>query len=830
MKTITWCAYLSILASAVLAAPRQVSPDGPLLADDGVAKESASAAAPSAKPKQYVTPEHLRYPYVATHYVKPLVREGETVKIGWYVTDWRHSLARFQDDSPRFDVTVKYSTDRENWKSVEKKGVKTGDGETVLGKLPCGTYTVGVMCIDRKSKLPSYTSWQEFRVEPRAFFEIKPSETYVMTEADLKKYGITLDPGHERQVMIEEGDGGKPSASTFQERIDADLAKRTRKRGVVPGYTIYIPAFRSHPAWRAFERTKVVYDPDYDKEAVAKTAAATLVGLQKLLDEKAVAGFRRIKLLKGVYRLGPEAPVVMPSNLEVDMNGATWKKNPFKGARQLTVEFKVTSRDSALVNGIVEGDYYTHDYSGPQPEGVCGVVIQGGQYCRVENVTVRDYPGYGYSSGLGMGGPHGELMSYCDPPYIKYNSMSLNVGFSAGGLDWRSGAFDEKDRFRYTTKPISLDRWSRYGYISVSKFLGYQGVRTRGWNYTVCFYDAEDKFISGEVAMQYHNVPLPKNAKTARFSIEVPTLEEAEKSELEIILWKIPFNCVVRKCTFDHNRCCGMAPSAMRNFLFEENEICRSGEALVSCGCDCEDGWDQAHDVFFVRNWFHDNPKNDFVSCSGHNMNLIGNRCKIGFYARSYSPVIISNDCPKLRLACLNRNRTGYWRYEGNKFDELFLGEGARSLDSDWFSVVRDRTFVSSDPKKPLKVHGGATGIFINCTFEGVDACPGSAIGCTFRKCANEWPRENGGRWKNCVMENCSLTRRECVNAYQNCTFRNSGIGLAGLVGQIFDGCTFENVKMMGTPVGKQTVDIRPNCKYDEKCVFPDGWVSGKDK
>ena len=28
---------------------------------------------------------------------------GESVKIGWYVTDWRHSLARFQDDSPRFN-------------------------------------------------------------------------------------------------------------------------------------------------------------------------------------------------------------------------------------------------------------------------------------------------------------------------------------------------------------------------------------------------------------------------------------------------------------------------------------------------------------------------------------------------------------------------------------------------------------------------------------------------------------------------------------------------------------------------------------------------------
>ena len=135
---------LLVASTQAFAAPRQASPDGPLLADDGTADKVTPTVASSAKPVSYVTPPHLRYPYVATHYIKPIVREGETVKIGWYVTDWRHSLARFQDDSPRFDVTVRYSSDLENWKSVETKDVKTGDGETVLGKLPCGTYTVGV--------------------------------------------------------------------------------------------------------------------------------------------------------------------------------------------------------------------------------------------------------------------------------------------------------------------------------------------------------------------------------------------------------------------------------------------------------------------------------------------------------------------------------------------------------------------------------------------------------------------------------------------------------------------------------------------------------------
>ena len=39
------------------------------------------------------------------------------------------------------------------------------------------------------------------------------------------------------------------------------------------------------------------------------------------------------------------------------------------------------------------------------------------------------------------------------------------------------------------------------------------------------------------------------------------------------------------------------------------------------------------------------------------------------------------------------------------------------------------------------------------------------------------------------------------------------------------DGCTFEKVTMPQKAGPKQTGVIRSNCKYDEKCVFPAGWV-----
>ena len=39
-------------------------------------------------------PEHLWFPYVSTYYVKPIVTTAETLRVGYYVTDWNQSEVR----------------------------------------------------------------------------------------------------------------------------------------------------------------------------------------------------------------------------------------------------------------------------------------------------------------------------------------------------------------------------------------------------------------------------------------------------------------------------------------------------------------------------------------------------------------------------------------------------------------------------------------------------------------------------------------------------------------------------------------------------------------
>ena len=81
-------------------------------------------------------PASLRYPYIAVHSVKPTFFVGEKCVLGWYVTDFDHSLVRFGDESFRFDVELKLTTDRANFTSRWQRNVPSRDGEFDLGALP----------------------------------------------------------------------------------------------------------------------------------------------------------------------------------------------------------------------------------------------------------------------------------------------------------------------------------------------------------------------------------------------------------------------------------------------------------------------------------------------------------------------------------------------------------------------------------------------------------------------------------------------------------------------------------------------------------------------
>lgn len=782
MKSLTFAVPAVAAAVAAASASAQAVLPGYLTDPSAVRAAAATSGA------GYRTPESLKFPYVSTYYVKPVVTTDEKVALGFFVTDFDSSKIRFLDDSFRFDVFLEVRGPSAT-KTLAQKGVKSGDGRFDLGRLAAGDYRVGLWARDAQGR-ESHRVWQEFRVRAAKDLAVPASKVYAMTAADLKAYGVRNDGDFGRRVDVTVEPLAPGPRTTLRDQATNSLAKidawlkehphvPAKKR---PGYAVYVPRSpegRIH--FRAFERVRVVLDPGYDTNAVEQAAIATAEGLQRLLDDKAKAGFRRVVLLPGCYRVSARRKILVPDFMTLDLNGATLKENAFTGASSVIVD--LTSVDDAhLVNGVLEGDYYEHDYAN-SPNGSewpLGFTISAAaRYCSVERVTVRDITGYGGGNGIAKDA-RGGLWDF-------YQGLGK---FVAGGLDPKTGQLDEKDAARFTTDFLPLEKAKPFGSLQVSKILGYQGRATRSWHLTACWYDAGRRFLSGETLFQYRVVPIPEKAAFLRVSVEEASAEAAEKSGLAMARFRVPVNCAVKDVVFDRCRCVGYAASAMKNMLFEGNAFRRSGEALARCAFDAEDGWDQMQDVTFRRNVFRDNPvNNSILTCAGHNFVMEGNTGDIHLWGRTYSPCVRDNDLGEGTYYCDGRLRSGYGRFENNRYSKAVRIPDGRP-DPDWDYVLSRLDFDGPAPDG-FKLATGRGGRLVACRFANRAVAPGTAYGCVMTNClASFLP---GGRWQRCTATDGRIENIYKTNEFARCTFARMNFNNFSKGEQTFTECTFRD-------------------------------------
>ena len=792
------CAALALASSAAFA---QAVVPGEFTDPSNLRRQLAEASG-------YRTPEHLKFPYISTYYVKPKVPASEEAKIGYFVTDWDSSRIRFLDDSFRFDIFVEYYAESNTPKRLVQRGVKSGDGVFSLGRLPKGDYTVGIWARDAKGR-ESHRVWHEFRVVAPGEEAIPADKVYAVTKADLAAYGIRNDGGFGCKLPVEIGElppkaSGGDIMKAANAAFDAIAAGTRPKMGPGPGYTVLIPAQKGKILGRSFERSRILFDPGYDTNAVEQAAIATAEGLQKLITDKAAAGVRKMVLLPGTYRVSAHRRISLPDYFTLDLNGATLKENAFTGSGATIVNIS-NVRDAHLVNGTLEGDYYEHDYANSpnHSEWPMGFMIKGtARDCSVENVRVREITGYGAGNGIGRDA-NGSL-HYFHQGAGKY---------VAGGLNPADGTLDESDAARFTTGFLSLAKLKRHKYLQVSKYLGYQGRATRSWQMIACWYDAEKNFLSSETLFQYRPVPIPEKAAFLRFSVETGSAEEAGKSGLVLTLFRVPQNCAVKNCVFERCRAVGYAASAMKNMLFEGNEFCYSGETLAKCAYDAEDGWDQMQDVYFLRNWFHDNPvNNSILTCAGHNFILEKNRCAIHFWGRTHSPCVRDNDISSGTYYCDSRLRSGYGRFENNRYSRALTVTGPKSHPG-WDFVVSGLDLTSTNG---FKLDLGPSGRLVDCRLANRTARVANASGCALSHCNAAFIP--GGSWHGVRVADSKFNNFYETNSYTKCVFRNTSFHNFRGALQTFTDCVFENCTF--------TMLTEANIRFT-RCTFTGGEASG---
>lgn len=754
------------------------------------------------KDESYQPPEQFKYPYLSTYYVKPTVTTDEEVKVGIFVTDFESSKIRFLDDSHRFTAFLEYRLKDGVSKVLKLADLPSGDAEFNLGKLVAGNYELRVWAIDQKGR-ESHRVIHDFRVMSPAAREIPADKVYAMTEDDLAAYGIRNDGDLERVV-----------------HVSSNAVKVVKeKRANVPGYTVTIqldPKTGELP-YRAFGKASVIYDADYDKSLVESNAVATAQGLQKLIDEKAAAGYRKVVLLPGTYRISHEKPIDLPDAFTLDLGRSTLKLNQFTGEKCTMVRLASVS-DAHLVGGTLEGDYWAHDYKGSEKdsEWVNGFLVSGDSwYCSVEDVTIREIVGYGGSNCIAKDN-RGSLAFFCE----------RLPKFAPGGLDAKTGEVDESDSYRFTTDFKSLRSITEKAgrrRLQISKYLGYQGVRTRSWQVTVAWYDADKKFLSSEIAWQFREMLIPEKAAYIRVSVEDKSLESVNPAvyteELQLVAFRYPINCAIRNCRFERCRCVGYAAAQMKNWLFEGNFFTESGEAEAKCAFDAEDGADQMQDVYFLRNVFRKNPvNNSILTCSGHNFILEKNDGGIHFWGRTHSPCVRDNDIEQATFYCDSRLRSGYARFEENRCTKgIRLGvNDMKERPDNWDFVFSGKTFDGS--RDDYKFEVGSAGRVVGCTFKNMPSlCIANAFACTMENCKGWFMKT---RWLEVTMKDSLFKNFIGSNRLDRCHFVNSRLQGVGRSTLFLEGCDFTDCAVSG--FGGSNVELK-QCRFTGS-VFEGGW------
>ena len=409
--------------------------------------------------------------------------------------------------------------------------------------------------------------------------------------------------------------------------------------------------------------------------------------------------------------------------MTLDLNGAVIKMNQFIGAGGVQITMKETF-DSHVVNGIVEGDYFEHDYenSPDNSEWVCGIGMSGEcKYSSYERILVRYITGYGVSHGISM---------------KQYGRARKIGGFEPGTIDVKTGEHhpDVNGLAVSDMFPVA-DFYDNVGYIAASKYLGYQGRAMDQWNILFHFYDDDYNYLETVSGWQYHRARIPAKAGYARLTVY--SNEPPISSGICTNLFHTPWNSWYENLFILQARCVGMAAAGMNNFKIANCSFVRSGESLATCAYDSEDGWDMMQDVWLYRNSFYKNPLNGLLTCAGHNFVIEDNEGPLCLYSRTQGYVARNNDFTRASYGCGARNRTLLPRVENNNYtvgvsigdakgggdvDETMMeavgddekdADGKPKMKRGWFIVVKDAT-------KAPRISCGKTGMLIGVRLANV--------------------------------------------------------------------------------------------------------------
>ena len=558
-----------------------------------------------------------KVPYLSTYYVDHTISTGKDLTLKFFVTDFYGRSYTMDRDFYRYKVIVKCD-------GKEKQvltNLSAGEHTVTIGSFAQeGTYHYSIVARDQYGRY-SHELFNYVRVKNNT----SHTNVYTVTTSDLATYGITYNRNREVKQYV-----NVSSANGNADTIKSLVQKAYNSASVGSGqYVCLIPDRTGTNSYKGinkdWDKVMVKYASDYNKTAVESECANNSTKLTQLLKDKVNAGYNKIIMHRATYVVD-KTGFEIPSGLDFDMNGATFKTNPFTGNGAIIAKM-IDCTDTHVHNGTFEGDYFAHDYANSQnnSEWVSGFEMAGScRYSSLYDVTIKDITGYGLQNSISSSSPNGTTFF---PPVLVGDKTN---GFELGDIDTTTGQ-NVACSYRTRTKDYAniSGAIGKSDFLTVSIHLNYQGNEFDSFNMVVYFYDSSRKFIKAVNAYQYRQVKIPEGAYYARTVF----LGKRVKSDWNVHyhFLRVPTHCKFENVTIDNARCVGMAQGQMKDFLVKDCRITNSGQSSATCAYDAEDGWDGMQDAFFENFTLTENPHNGFLTCAGHNF-VINNMTSDSMY------------------------------------------------------------------------------------------------------------------------------------------------------------------------------------------------------
>ncbi len=722
-------------------------------------------------------------PYIATYYFNPKPTIYDSIQIPLYFTDYEHSEYLNNDTSVTLDLL--YEVDGV---ANEIKNLSLGDYTLNLGTLSAGNHVFSVQVRDNRNGLTSHKLYNDLWVVNPATYDITSAQTYFMTDADLAKYKINKNNSTNPTDMV-----------------------NTRN------------------------------------------------GLNQLFEDVKSQGYRKIVLLNGTYRIDGADPtgkrqnsIIIPSNFTVDMNQSTFKLNPILA----DIAFVTTQNpntttpaigclvlmdncvDSHLINGTLDGDRFERQDAGLETvnanrsgmgEQINTVLIKGGKYCSVSNLTIKNTTG------------HSVVKFYEWGKEIFLAGFTRTAIFNKDEIaapNCSTSAMTDLKPIIDHCKSESEQKYMGEYYMYVGHPQGYRGIHGDSAIVYVSFYDESKTWISTVTGYQYRKILMPENARYARVTLLGDKIKEVDYSSNDpfggtVSIYSKHYGdyCEFSNLDFYDTRTCAIAPATCSNLLIENCTYTRSGNSITPAAVDFEDGAQECQDVYYMNNAVLESSGTaTLIDNYGFNHVFINNSChsyevrnrvvgglitgitdkksqivwKLGDQVHAAYGRIFDNDCYSIVVTDIQGYSNGQPIYEANPVN--FDIKNCTMAGSAMSSAPR---YVEYENCVFTNFSGGYTKL-VNCTVQfakGVGSQVGAEIyayDCTFMPL--DGTNENQINWNqaqnaNRVFENCRFLGKSVPNnflasgTFTNCEFED--ISITAWVNErttekvLFENCTF---------------------------------------